>query len=220
MKNAIEGFVQGVHTRIDRTAFPGLSGGTQSQLLTGLKFLGLITDDGKPTQALHALAVPDEAARKKRLEEILRVKYADLFALDLLKTTPALLEEKMGESYNVTGSTRDRALRFFLSAIDYLDIPVSPLLKKVAGNGSSVARRRRVGGPRPKNTDEGSTPSTTPASSRASGGTVRTITFKNGDTLTLSASIDLFTLPDDDRAFVLDLIDRMKRHEQEGGETA
>src|SRR5262245_2949670 len=85
MKNAIEGFVQGVHTRIDRTAFPGLSGGTQSQLLTGLKFLALITDDGKPTAALHALAVPDEGARKKKLEEILRDKYARLFELDLLK---------------------------------------------------------------------------------------------------------------------------------------
>src|SRR3989442_1209300 len=114
VRNSLDGFSQAVPNRIDRTVFPGLSGGTQSQLLAALKFLGLITSEGKPTPALHGVAVPDEAARKKKLEAIIRDKYADLFSLDLMKTTPALLEEKMRESYNVSGSTRDKAVRFFL----------------------------------------------------------------------------------------------------------
>src|SRR5437773_432167 len=103
-KNAIEGLAQGVSPRVDRTAFPGLSGGAQTALLAGMRFLGLITADGTPTPDLHELAVPDELARKKKLEAILRARYAALFTMDLKRVTPAHLEETMGESYNVVGS--------------------------------------------------------------------------------------------------------------------
>lgn len=210
MKNAIEGLVQGVHHRIDRTAFPGLSGGAQTALLGGLKFLGLITADGTPTPALHALAVPDEAVRKKQLETILRERYADLFALNLTKTTPAMLEEKMGESYNVSGSTRDRAVRFFLSAIQYLEIPVSPLLRKATGNGSPAPRKRRVA-PRPKDAEgELDTQDSGNVSPR---GPARVVTLKSGGTLTVSATLDVFKLSAADRTFVFGLIDKLEEYE-------
>jgi hypothetical protein len=217
MKNAIEGLAQGVHHRIDRTAFPGLSGGAQTALLAGLKFLGLITADGAPTPALHALAVPDEAARKKQLEAILRERYADLFALNLTKITPAMLEEKMGESYNVSGSTRDRAVRFFLSAMQYLEVPVSPLLKRATGNGSSpTPRKRRSISQRPKGSvadtnDDDTTPGAPPSKPS---GTSRTVTLKSGGTLTLSASLNIFDLSDEDQAFVFELIAKLKKYEQ------
>lgn len=217
MKNAIEGFVQGVPNRIDRTVFPGMSGGTQSHLLAGLKFLGLITGEGKPTPVLQALSVPDEAARKKKLDTILHEKYADLFSLDLLKTTPALLEEKMGESYNVTGSTRDKAVRFFLSAVQYVGVPVSPLFRKLAGNGSATPRKRRTG--IRARSDVEPTPPPEPQGTSGGGGITRTtVKLKSGGTLTVSATLDLFGLNEDDRTFVFELIDKLKKYEQgEGG---
>jgi hypothetical protein len=211
MRNAIESFVQGVHNRIDRTAFPGLSGGTQSQLLAGLKFLGLITGDGTPTPALHGLAVPDEAARKKKLEAILRDRYGDLFTLDLLKTTPALLEEKMGESYNVSGSTRDRAVRFFLYAVEYLGIPVSPLLKKAAGNGTPAPRKRRAAA---KTKPESEPTPLDILGVPPTGGTARVVKLKSGGMLTVSASLDLFSLIPSDRKFVFELIDKLEEYER------
>lgn len=213
VRNAIEGFVQAVPTRIDRTVFPGLSGGTQSQLLAALKFLGLITSEGKPAPALHGVAVPDEATRKKKLEAIIREKYADLFALDLIKTTPALLEEKMQESYNVSGSTRDKAVRFFLGALEYLDISVSPLFKRSGGNGPVVPRKRR-GAAKPKGApDAGESILHDPGSAQPAG-TSRVVKLKSGGTLTVSASLDLFSLMPADRKFVFELIDRLEEYEK------
>jgi hypothetical protein len=49
--------------------------------------------------------VPDEAKRKEKLRQILQERYSELFALDLLKTTPNELTNQMGTSYNVTGDT-------------------------------------------------------------------------------------------------------------------
>ena len=213
VRNALEGFAQAVPTRVDRTVFPGLSGGTQTQLLAALKFLGLITSEGKPTPALHGVAVPDEGARKKKLEAIIREKYADLFALDLMKTTPALLEEKMHESYNVSGSTRDKAVRFFLGALEYLDIPVSPLFKRSGGNGAVVQRKRR-GPAKPKaGADEGDANPRNTGSARPAG-TSRVVKLKSGGMLTVSASLDLFSLIPADRKFVFELIDRLEDYER------
>src|SRR5689334_17195635 len=107
-KTAIENMANAVvPNRIDRSAFPGFAGGVQSQLLASLKFLGLTNDDGRPTQLLHALAVKDESVRKQRLADLLRGRYADLFALDLTKTTPSELAERMGDSYGVSGDTKE-----------------------------------------------------------------------------------------------------------------
>lgn len=45
--------------------------------------------------------------------------------------------------------------------------------------------------------------------------------LKHGNSVFLGGTLDLLTLDDDDRAFVVDLIDRMKKYERrEGGETA
>jgi hypothetical protein len=211
MRNAIEGLAQGVHERIDRTAFPGMAGGAQTALLGGLRFLGLIAVDGTPTPTLHALAVPDEAIRKKQLQAIIRERYADLFALNLTKTTPALLEERMGGAYNVTGSTRDKAVRFFLSALEYLEIPVSPLFKP-KGNGHAAPRRRRsTSRVRPVATPDAATPGA-PAPPHASGST-RMVKLKSGGTLTLSATADFLSLIPSDRKFVFELIDKLDEYE-------
>jgi hypothetical protein len=216
MKNAFDGLAQGVHHRIDRTAFPGMSGGAQTALLAGLRFLGLINADGTPTPALHSLAVPDESARKKQIEAVLREKYADLFALDLTKVTPALLEERMGESYNVSGSTRDKAVRFFLQALEYLEIPVSPLFKKVAASAPGATRKRRAvqrpkaGGEPLIGDDEDEGDDDEPPAP----GTSRTVSLRSGGTLTVSASMDVFKLSVSDRGFVFGLIDKLDEYEQ------
>jgi hypothetical protein len=214
LRNAIEGLAQGVHERIDRTAFPGLSGGAQTALLGALRFLGLITVDGTPTSILHELAVPDEATRKKHLEAIIRERYADVFALNLTKTTPALLEEKMGASYGVSGSTRDKAVRLFLAMLDYLEIPISPLFKR-GGNGSVAGTPRRRRGPATRTKSaEPEPPAPTIAPAAVTSGTTRVVKLKSGGTLTVSASLDLFALIPSDRKFVFDLIDKLEEYEK------
>ncbi|MEO8157407.1 MAG: DUF5343 domain-containing protein [Betaproteobacteria bacterium] len=213
-KNAIESLAQGVPNQIDRSTFPGLSGGVQSQLLAGLKFLGLTKDDGRPTESLHALAVADEAARKEQLKKILQERYADLFALDLVKTTPNQLNERMSSIYNVTGDTRGKAVRFFLSAVGYAGIQVSRLFGSMATSNGARPKRRASAKPRTNaviNEEEDDLPPATK-------GPARTVNLKSGGSLTMSATVDFFSLSQDDRTFVFALIDQMDKYEKGNSE--
>src|ERR1039457_646030 len=113
---------------IDKSVFPGMAFSVQNQLFTGLRFLGLIDEKNKPLPDLLELADPVEDHRKKKLKEILQQRYADLFPLNLKKTTPSEIEKKMAESYAMVGDTKEKAVRFFISAAEYVGIELSPLL--------------------------------------------------------------------------------------------
>lgn len=216
--NTLDALAQHMPNRIDRTAFPGQSGVVQSQLLLTFKFFGLINEEGKPTQTLLAVAVADEAARKNALRKLVEQKYAPLFALNLTKTTPSEFAEKMTAVYNVTGDTRLKATRFFLAALAYLDVPVSPLLlrdrTKPVGNGTPT-RRRRANRPRP---DEGDDEDDEDDDEPPQLGESRSVTLKSGGTLTLSASTKFMSLSSADRKFVFDLIDKLEAYETNGGD--
>jgi hypothetical protein len=211
-KNAIERLAEGVPNQIDRTAFPGLSWAVQGQLLAGMRFLGLIDAADKPTALLHRLAVPDEVIRKRELQAILRTRYTSLFDLDLTKATPAQVDEHLGASYGVGGDTRGKAMRFFLAALEYLEIPVSRYLK--SGNGASAGSRRRRPARPPKEAASELEPDD-PRPAKPSHGTSRTVQLKSGGgTLTVSVSLDPFALDDEDQKFVFELINRLRDYEK------
>jgi Family of unknown function (DUF5343) len=215
-KNAIDRLAQAIPNRIDRTVYPGLNPAVVNQLLAGFKFLGLTDDAGKPTPRLQALAVSDETERKRQFAALIRERYADLFGLDLLKTTPAELNERMESSYGVKGDTREKAVRFFISSLDYAGIPASGLLKKTGGaNGSTGLRKKRTFKPK-ASANEVSASISQRTDDSTGGGASRIITLKSGGTLTLSASINFLALKPSDRRFFSDLIDQLDKYEQEG----
>lgn len=209
--NTLDVFAKNLPNRIDRSVFPGQSGGTQNQLIQGFRFLGLINDTGQPTEAMQAVAVEDKDARKAALKKTIEQKYAALFALNLMKTTPSELAEKMTEAYNVSGDTRLKATRFFLSAASYIDVPVSPLLlrdkSKPVGNGGGLRKKRQARRQDPAPATN--TPPANPTPPPQAGGTARSIALKSGGTLTISATLDLFSLNAGDRTFVFELIDKL-----------
>lgn len=213
--NTLDALAKHMPNRIDRSAFPGQSGAGQQQILIAFRFFGLIGDDGKPTPTLFAIAVTDEAARKNALRKLVEQKYADLFALNLAKTTPSEFAEQMTKSYDVTGDTRLKATRFFLAATVYLGILVSPLLlrdkTKPAGNGTP--RKRRVGRPRSDEGDDGADEDADEQTPPQAGES-RSVTLKSGGTLTLSASVQFMSLSPADRTFVFELIDKLAAYEQ------
>jgi hypothetical protein len=193
---------------IDKTVFVGMSFSNQNQLFTGMRFLGLIDDKNKPTPELEALANPDETARKHKLKDVIQRRYAELFALNLKKTTPDELDKKMAESYSVTGLTRDRAVRFFVGAAKYLGIEMSPLLvgRSPTGNGRTLGAKKTRG---PRKAAQTSGVQVSEAA-----GTSKTVRLQSGGTLTLSATLDLFALNSGDRKFVFDLIDSLEGYQQ------
>ncbi len=211
--NTLDALAQHMPNRIDRSAFPGQSGAGQNQLLIAFRFFGLIGEDGKPTPALLAIAVTDEATRKAALRKLVEEKYADLFALNLLKTTPSEFAEQMTKSFNISGDTRLKATRFFLAATAYLDVQVSPLLlrdkTRQTGNGITP-RKRRVVRIREDDeiVDEGTDEQASPPF-----GESRSVALQSGGTLTLSASTKFMALSASDRNFVFELIDKLVEYE-------
>lgn len=190
---------------IDKKVFTGMAYSVQNQLFSGMRFLGLIDDKNKPTSELEELANPSEDDRKKKLTEILHTRYADLFALNLKKTTPDELEKKMAESYGVAGDTKGKAVRFFVSAARYVGIELSPYIAKKA-NGAV-----RPSGPRKPRISRKQSP---PPNQIIPGETSKTVQLKSGGTLTLSATVGLFSLNPGDRKFVFGLIDELEAYEQ------
>lgn len=215
-KSAIDGFAEVLPNRIDRSAFPTLSGAVQNQLFACLKFLLLVDSNDKPTDQLKALASAKEGERKMVLGSIIRDRYADLFALDLMKTTPNELAETMGASYSVQGDTRKKAVRFFLSALAYLEIPYSPLLTKqerAKSNGTSPARTRRVqkpSRPKPPRTPVGQSADPSPENQK-------TVQLRSGGSVTLAVNFDPFTVSDSDQKFVMGLIQQFREYAGDGG---
>jgi hypothetical protein len=218
--NMLDALAAQMPNRIDKSVFVGQSGGMKSQLINGFRFLGLIDDAGKPQPSLLAIAVKDELARKNGLRKLIEAKYAPLFALNLMKTTPKEFTETMQASYKNTGDSARKAMRFFLAAIEYLGIDVTPLLAKAAprvapGNGSAQRRRRSPARSRRQDEDdEGEEDESPDNAADLSTGTSRSIQLKSGGTLTLSASLDLFSLNPNDRTFVFSLIDKLDEYEK------
>jgi len=186
---------------IDRTVFSGMNYSIQSQLFSGMKFLGLIDDKNRPTVELDELvSVPD---KKLKIAEILRKRYPALFALNLKKSTPQELESTMTASYNVKNDTCDKAVRFFLAAAEFAGIELSSLLsvKKTTGVPRAVAARKRTGRKQPPLPDENAT---------LNSNAMKTIKLpKVGGVLEITGTFNAFELRGDERTLVYQIIDLM-----------
>jgi hypothetical protein len=208
-KNAIEQLSQGLPNRLDRTVFIGMSWALQNQLFSALRFMGLTDTDNRPTKDLAELAGADENLRKAKLRDLLQRRYADLFALDLKKTTPGELAQRMGESYGALGETREKAVRFFTSAAEYVGIELSPLFdsaKKTNGT-TAVKRGRRPKVVRQSTLVEPQSPTALPL------GTSKTVRLQSGGDLVLSATLGIFSLNPKDRKFIFAIIELLEKYE-------
>ena len=208
-QNSIEQLSKGeIPNVIDKTVFTGMAFSIQNQLFAGMRFLGLIDEKSKPTPWLEALVDQDEGVRKARLRDLLQRRYAELLALNLKKSTPDEIAKTMTEAYGVTGDTREKAARFFINAADYAGIELSPLLLGTKSNGSrGTATRKRVIRKQAAQGQPGNI-------SSEKSGTSKTVRLQSGGTLTLSATLDLFSLNSEDRKFVFEFIDKLDTYQQ------
>lgn len=208
-KNALDRLASiGLPGRIDRSVFGGLAGGTQTQLIAAMRFLGLIDEDHSPSKILREVTSKNESDRKLLLRHIFKSAYADLFQLDLRTASLDQVQEVLARAYGVTGSTLSKAVRFFLAGAKDLDIELSPFLdetkKKNGAPRSNGLGRRRAKKILARN----------PPPPQKPPGTSRTVPLMSGGTLTISADLDLFSLSAEDRAFVFKLIDDLERYEK------
>ncbi len=138
---------RGLPTRIDKSLFLNHSGAIQGQIISALKYLGLIHDDGTPSQAIKKWVDSEEGSRPEVLSEILRGQYKFVFSdsFDLEKATTGQLEESFRDQ-GVTGDTVRKGIAFFLQACEAANIPVSPHIKRRGSSSSANKKRNTAGG--------------------------------------------------------------------------
>jgi hypothetical protein len=202
--SALDSLANGLPHQIDRSVFPSLSGVTQSQLIGAFKFMGLITDDGKPTDDLQKL-VEEKSQRKAHLHRIISKSYPKIIQMDLSKMTPNGLDVAFRD-FGLTGETNVKAKSFFLQAAKEADFKLSPYLQKVTR--TSVSRRKRTAA-----SSDGVKPETDPIESSRmmeSSGVKKVIFLDNGATLSLVLDKNFGELPSNQRKFVNRMIDEME----------
>lgn len=204
----------GVPNIIDRHSFPSFSGANVSSTLVALKFFGLVDEEGKPSDALHGLAMEKEG-RKKAIGTLLQKYYGNIFAIDLTRATPPQLDNAFtAELYNVSGDTKTKAKTFFLKAAQFAEVPISKLLlKKSRASGPRKPRGKRVDLGSQGSAGSGSNSDTSDDRQTTTSATEKTIELGSGGTLTLSLDVNILELKGKDRNFVFKLIDSIDAYE-------
>jgi hypothetical protein len=197
---ALDSLEIGLPNQLDRSVWPSYSGAIQGQLLGAFRFFGLMDEDNCPAPALRDL-VSKREMRRELLRALIERHYGSLVALDLTRTSPRQLDEAVRQ-YGLSGATHKKAISFFLQAAQFAGLPLSVLLR--ARTRTAAFGHRRAGPPAP------GAKAAEPAGSPVS----KTVSLRSGGTVTVTASLDLFSLAADDRKLVFDLIDRL--HEYEG----
>jgi Family of unknown function (DUF5343) len=134
-------------SRVDRSYLDSQSGNVQTYLIAAFKSFGLIDQDARPTR-INEFA--DPAARKPKMAELLREYYPTMVELGTTKATNDELREAFTKEFpTLTGESRVKAIRFFLSAMAYAELPVSSLWSSVkAPRGASAKSGPRKATPR------------------------------------------------------------------------
>lgn len=130
--------------RIDQTVLPTMGGSSRKMFLGGLKFFGLIDDDGLPSKQLSELAAASDSEWKDYLQVMLQEKYPGLInGLD--NTSPKLLREQFIETFtNIGPSLVEPSIRFLVSAARDADVSVSPLLTTRKPRSPGAPRKHRT----------------------------------------------------------------------------
>lgn len=149
VKNVLKDMKQhGTPTRIDRSMFPNLAGGTVGQLLPALKFLKLMDDSGVPSDDLKKLiaALGTEDAWASELSKVVRASYAPLFKLNLEAASPAQFVELFRATYPGTEDVSRKSQTFFLNAAREAGIKISQFIMRNKKPRSGPTKKRAKSG--------------------------------------------------------------------------
>lgn len=176
--------------RIDKSALDTYSGGTQAVLMSTLRVMGFVDQEGRVLPALRQ-AIKEPQYRKAHLEGWARHFYARQLDLAEQAATAQMLHESFAV-YGYSGSTLRKAVVFYLSLVEELGLPNSPLFRPPKQSATPPARRRpaRVS-PAPVE-DRYQAP---PPSPRAQGGEVTVIRIDNLATITVTVDAQWMRLP-------------------------
>jgi hypothetical protein len=134
----------GIPTRIDRSVLTRFSGVVGTQLMTALRFLGLIDGNNQPTDRLRKLVeahnTPDWGTH---LGVILRGLYSPLFSIDLATATPSHFNETFKNAFPGSDAVVQKSVAFFVQASKDAGIVISErVLKGKKPRGTNGTKKR------------------------------------------------------------------------------
>ena len=138
-----------IPNKFERTALTRFNGSNRVQLMSALRFLGLVSGD-EATPALHALVNAKEP--KAQVEELRRVlddAYKPIMALNLQNTTTGELADAFRKHYKPQDSVLPKCLSFFIGMAKaaHVDLGKRVLQKARPGGGIGPRRVKRSPGP-------------------------------------------------------------------------
>lgn len=154
LKNFLERFKQVLPARIDRGLMGSMSGAAQSQVITAMRYLGMISENGIPTPALREYVSGQEEERKAALFKMLMGAYPFLFDTDpdpsanafhISTATAQFLRETMEANTTATGETLGRCIAFVKDAALDAGFNVSRYI---------LQKKMRASGPRKKSSQQ------------------------------------------------------------------
>ena len=118
----------GIPNKIDRSVLTRFSGITGTQLMTAMRFLGLMDQSSKPTNQLAALVKAHGTPEwPKALRPVLEAAYAPIFAINLETATPNEFTAAFARAFPAATaeSVIKRCIAFFLPAAQDAGIQIS-----------------------------------------------------------------------------------------------
>jgi hypothetical protein len=141
LRNAIERMESegDVPAQVDRSYLSNLPWSAQNEFMAACRSLGLVDANDAPTDLLKELVhKPD--IRKELMRSLVEARYPGPLKLGKNATSQQL--ENEFKKFDVTGSTLQKAIRFFLHAAQYAEITLSPHFK--TPKAGTPPRRRRT----------------------------------------------------------------------------
>jgi hypothetical protein len=169
--------------RIDKSALDTYSGATQSQLMSTLRLMGFVDQEGQVLPALRE-AIKDPLFRRTHLQNWAHQFYSEQINLAGQSATAQMLHESFA-AYGYNGSTLRKAVVFYLALAEELGLPTSPLFRPPKQSATPPGRRRLRVDPEAERRIRDAFPPTPP---RAPSGEVTTV--KIGDLATITITVD------------------------------
>lgn len=151
-RNFLEQLREGIPARIDRSVWGArYSGSSGIQLMTALKVLELVDEDGRPQPRLEQLVKAEGDERRRLLRSILEAHYPELFELDLSRATRSQFAEVF-RGYSQREGVIRKCENFFVQAAQDAGVDLSSFIlarRHGARRTAASPRTRPAGTPQP-----------------------------------------------------------------------
>ncbi|MBN1369827.1 MAG: DUF5343 domain-containing protein [Dehalococcoidaceae bacterium] len=131
--NFLERLHEAIPARIDRSYWGDkFSGSTGTQLMSALRYLNLIDDEGIPTELLRSLVASREFQRDELMAQIARNGYSFFLSgtVDYRTATYAQFEDILHSTFQVNSDVARKCIKFFIDLATDARIPLSPFVVK------------------------------------------------------------------------------------------